>query len=241
MPCNISDPFNHHRIHRTPPRVPRTPRTPLLLNPIVPSPPTPKAYAAFSVSSPLHPDIWPSVNRFETEIVSMTKSLVDGGDPSICGAVTSGGTESIFLSCRAHKQWARVVKGVTCPEIVVPFSAHAAFDKACEVLDIRMVRVPLNEKSFTTNVRALQLAVTKNTIMIVQSAPSFPHGIIDDISAASAIAVKYGIGLHVDACLGGFILPFATSSTSATSGGTSIAPWDFALRGVSAMSCDTHK
>ena len=241
MPCNISDPFNHHRIHRTPPRVLHTSRTPLLLNPIFPSSPTPKAYAAFSVSSPLHPDIWPSVNRFETEIVSMTKSLVDGGDPSICGAVTSGGTESIFLSCRAHKQWARVVKGVTCPEIVVPFSAHAAFDKACEVLDIRMVRVPLNEKSFTTNVRALQLAVTKNTIMIVQSAPSFPHGIIDDISAASAIAVKYGIGLHVDACLGGFILPFATSATSATSGGTSIAPWDFALRGVSAMSCDTHK
>jgi len=187
------------------------------------------------VCNPLHADLWPSVTKYEAEVVSMTASLVNGGDAGVCGTMTSGGTESIFMAAKTHREWARKTKGITEPEIVAPETAHAAIDKACELLSIKLVRVAVDEVSRKVDVAALRQRLTGNTIMIYSSAPSFPHGIVDPIDQLSAIALQHGCGLHVDCCLGGYVLPFARALGRFTD------PFDFELAGVTSMSVDVHK
>eukprot|EP00499_Haloplacidia_sp_CaronLabIsolate_P012479 CAMPEP_0196779332 /NCGR_PEP_ID=MMETSP1104-20130614/6326_1 /TAXON_ID=33652 /ORGANISM="Cafeteria sp., Strain Caron Lab Isolate" /LENGTH=571 /DNA_ID=CAMNT_0042149511 /DNA_START=82 /DNA_END=1797 /DNA_ORIENTATION=+ len=194
-----------------------------------------KAAELFAVSNPLHPDVWPSVMKFEAEVVAMTASMLNGGDDRVCGLLTSGGTESIFLSCKAHRKQAREERGITEPEIIVPRTAHAAFDKACDVLSIRLIKVDVDPRTCMVDVAAVRRRITKDTIMIVGSAPQFPHGIIDPIRQLSDIARSNGVGLHVDCCLGGFVLPFAREL------GYDIPEFDFGLPGVTAISVDTHK
>ncbi|KAF0685845.1 Aste57867_22320 [Aphanomyces stellatus] len=196
-----------------------------------------QAYGLFNVTNPLHADLWPSVVRMEAEIVSMAASFLNGGGKAtgVCGSVTSGGTESIVLATKTHRDWFRHAHGITSPEIICAVTAHAAIDKACEMFGIRLIKVPVDPVTFKIDVPAVQWSISANTIMLYASAPSFPQGTIDDVAALSALATTYGIGLHVDCCLGGFVLPFAKQL------GYPIPDFDFGLPGVTSMSCDTHK
>ncbi len=196
-----------------------------------------EAYAITSQTNPLHSDLWPSIAKYEAEIVSMTANMLGAGratGASVCGTVASGGTESILLAMRSYRDRARETKGITSPELVVPTTAHAAFDKAAQYFGIELVKVPVGP-DFRADVAATKKAITKNTICVVGSAVSFPHGVVDPIEELSELARKRGIGFHTDACLGGFILPWAEKL------GYEIPPFDFRLPGVTSMSADTHK
>ncbi len=192
-----------------------------------------RVYAINSQSNPLHADVWPSTTKFEAEIVAMTAHML-GGDAQICGTVSSGGTESILLAMKTYRDWARDQKDIAAPEMIVPTTAHAAFDKAAQYFNIKMIRVPV-DASMRADVAATTRAVTRNTIVIVGSAPSFPHGVVDPIQELSELARQRGIGFHTDACLGGFILPWAKKL------GYPVPPFDFQLPGVTSISADTHK
>ncbi|RQM13422.1 hypothetical protein DD237_007884 [Peronospora effusa] len=194
-----------------------------------------KAYALFAVSNPLHADLWPAVNKFEAEVISMTAGLMNGGHSEVCGTLSSGGTESIFLASKAHREYYRHKHGITKPEIIACVTAHAAIDKACEILGIKLIKVPMDPKTLKIDLDAVRWSISSNTILLYSSAPNFPHGMIDDIEALSKLAVQNDVGLHVDCCLGGFVLPFARELRQ------DIPVFDFSLPGVTSMSCDTHK
>ncbi len=193
-----------------------------------------QVYALNSQSNPLHADVWPSTTKFEAEIVAMTASMLGGEGQDVRGTVTSGGTESILLAMKTYRDWAREMKGIAKPEMIVPVTAHAAFDKASQYFNIKTVHIPI-DANFRADVSAARKAINKNTIVIVGSAPSFPHGAIDPIEELSDLARERGVGFHVDACLGGFVLPWAERL------GYSVPPFDFRLPGVTSMSADTHK
>ncbi len=191
-------------------------------------------YAIHSQSNPLHADVWPSATKFEAEIVAMTADMLGGAGQDVCGTVSSGGTESIMLAMKTYRDKAREEKGITRPEMIVPVTAHAAFDKASQYFSIKTVHIPVDE-NFRADVNAARKAITRNTIVIAGSAPSFPHGIVDPIEELSELARQCGIGFHTDACLGGFVLPWAEQL------GYPVPPFDFRLPGVTSMSADTHK
>jgi sphinganine-1-phosphate aldolase len=193
-----------------------------------------QVYAINSQSNPLHADVWPSTTKFEAEIVAMTANMLGKGDQDIFGTLSSGGTESILLAMKTYRDWAREKKGITQPEMIVPVTAHAAFDKASQYFNIKMVRVPI-DSNFRAEVDAVRKAITPNTVVIVGSAPSFPHGAIDPIPELSEIAREHAIGFHTDACLGGFVLPWAEKL------GYPVPAFDFRLPGVTSISVDTHK
>lgn len=196
-----------------------------------------EAYKMYTISNPLHADLWPSVLKYEAEIISMTANLLNGGDVRVCGVMSSGGTESIFMATKAHREWFKREFNITKPEIICGQTAHAAIDKACEILNIKLIQAPVDPITRKVNVDAVRKRITKDTIMIYSSAPCFPSGIIDDIEDLSNLAQEYGIGLHVDCCLGGFILPFARKLGQEYG----IPKFDFELGGVTSMSVDTHK
>ncbi len=195
-----------------------------------------RVYTLNSQSNPLHSDLWPSATKYEAEIVSMVAHLLgaDATQDEICGTVSSGGTESILLAMKAYRDWARDRKGITQPEMIMPVTAHAAFDKAAQYFNIKPIRIPV-DRNYRADAAAARQAITRNTIVIAGSAPSFPHGTIDPIEELSEIARQHQIGFHTDACLGGFILPFAEKL------GYHIPPFDFRLPGVTSLSVDTHK
>lgn len=168
-----------------------------------------RAFNYYSMSNCLFPAVWPSVMKFESEIIAMTASLVNGGDDGVCGSTTSGGSESVILAIKAHRDYYLDRFGVKNPELVCGVSAHAAVDKACDMLNIKLIKVALHPTTLRVDLSAARRAITANTIMLYASAPSYPHGAIDDITAMGALAQEYRIGLHVDCCLGGFVLPFA--------------------------------
>jgi sphinganine-1-phosphate aldolase len=191
-----------------------------------------RVYAAHSQSNPLHVDLWPSATKFEAEIVAMTADLLGAsrtGD-EIVGTVSSGGTESIMLAMKAYRDRA----GIESPQMVLPSSAHVAFDKAARFFGIEAVRVPVGP-DWRADPAAMAGAIGERTIVVVGSAPGFPHGVIDPIEELSELARARGVGFHTDACLGGFLLPFAERL------GHDVPPFDFRLRGVTSMSADTHK
>ncbi len=201
-----------------------------------------RVYELYSQANPLHADLWPSVTKFEAEIVAMTARMlgadeVPGADDpreAVCGTVSSGGTESILLAMKAYRDRARSRHGIRHPEMVVPVTAHAAFDKASRYFGIRKIEIPVGP-DFRADVEAARAAITANTIVLVGSAPSFPHGVIDPIEELSELARANRVGFHTDACLGGFVLPWAREL------GAPVPPFDFRLPGVTSMSADTHK
>jgi sphinganine-1-phosphate aldolase len=201
-----------------------------------------QVYATASQVNPLHADLWPSGAKFEAEIVAMTAAMLGGDaagdDPSrqVVGTVTSGGTESILLAMKAYRDRARARarRRITRPEVVAPTTAHVAFDKAAQYFRIRLVRVPVGA-DYRADVGAMRRAVTRNTVALVGSAPTFPHGVIDPIEDLAAVAAERGIGFHTDACLGGFVLPWARRL------GYDVPEFDFHVPGVTSMSADTHK
>jgi glutamate/tyrosine decarboxylase-like PLP-dependent enzyme len=194
-----------------------------------------RVYALTSQTNPLHSDLWPSITKFESEVVSMTARMLGAdGEAGTFGTVSSGGTESILLAMKAYRDWAREERGIRAPEMVVPTSAHAAFDKAAQYFGLRQVKVPVGP-DLRADVKATRRAIGRNTAVVVGSAPSFPHGAIDPIEELSDLARRRGIGFHTDACLGGFLLPWARRL------GYPVPPFDFRLPGVTSISCDTHK
>ena len=198
-----------------------------------------RVYAINSQSNPLHFDLWPSTTKFEAEIVSMTANMlgaeaVEKPEEAICGTVSSGGTESIMLAMKTYRDWARDKRRIKKPEMIVPVTAHAAFDKASQYFGVKLIQIPV-DSCFRADVKAAKKAISRNTIVIVGSAPAFPHGVIDPIEELSELARGRGIGFHTDACLGGFVLPWAEKL------GYKVPPFDFRLPGVTSMSADTHK
>jgi sphinganine-1-phosphate aldolase len=197
-----------------------------------------KAYTLQSQNNPLHADVWPSTSKFEAEIVAMTAAMLGaeraGPGAEVCGVVTSGGTESILLAMKTYRDWAREEKGIERPEIVAPSTAHAAFDKAAGYFGMGIRRVPVGA-DFLADVPAMRAAITADTAVLVGSAPPFPHGLVDPIEDLSNLARERGIGFHTDACLGGFLLPWAERL------GYPVPAFDFRLPGVTSISADTHK
>lgn len=194
-----------------------------------------KAYSLNSVANQLHPDVFPAVRKMESEIVSMVLNMYNAPKGAE-GTSTSGGTESLLLACLSARQKAYHERGVTKPEIIAPTTIHAGFDKAAYYFNITLIHAPLDPVTYKVDLKAVQRLITKNTILIAGSAPNFPHGIIDDIEGLSKIALKHKIPLHVDACLGSFIVPFL-----AKAGFPNIPKFDFRVPGVTSISCDTHK
>jgi len=190
-------------------------------------------FSIYPLANPLHPDIWPSLVKLESEVVAMCANLMHG-DENTRGSITMGGTESILLAVKAYRDYYRRKKGITEPEMVIPRSAHAAFLKAAEYFGVRPVIVDLDEK-YKVDVEKAKEAITSRTILVVGSAPNFPYGTIDPIRELAEIALDRGIGMHVDAALGGFILPFAKKL------GYDVPDFDFAVEGVTSINLDTHK
>ena len=195
-----------------------------------------RVYAIHSQANPLHTDIWPSSSKFEADIVGMTARMLGSAETSdeICGTVSSGGTESILLAIKTYRDRAREQKGITHPEMIAPVTAHPAFDKAAQYFGVKLRRTPVGP-DFPAAIGEVGQAINRNTIAIIGSAPSFPHGAIDPIEELSTLALQHGIGFHTDACLGGFVLPWAQKI------GYPVPAFDFRLPGVTSMSVDTHK
>jgi glutamate/tyrosine decarboxylase-like PLP-dependent enzyme len=190
------------------------------------------AYALFQSENALGPLAFPSLRRMEEEVVGMGLDLLHAPDGA-CGNMTSGGTESIFLAVQCCRDQARA-QGRDADEILLPRSAHPAFDKAARYLGLRVRRIPV-AADLRADVAALAQAVGPRTLMLVGSAPCFPYGLIDPIAELSTLALERGIWLHVDACVGGYFAPFARMN------GVALPPFDFELPGVRSMSADLHK
>jgi sphinganine-1-phosphate aldolase len=193
-----------------------------------------EAYRRFFSENALGPKAFPSLKKFEEDIVAWTGDLLHAGQQAT-GVVTAGGTESIFLALKTARDWARAERpDIAQPEIVAPISAHPAFDKSAHYLCMKVRRVPLRA-DFRADVAAMSAAICPNTIMLVGSAPTFPHGVIDPIADLGALARRRALWMHVDACVGGFLAPFARRL------GYPIPPFDFEVAGVWSMSADLHK
>ncbi len=180
----------------------------------------------------LDPTSFPSLLQLETEVVGMVANLLNGA--TAVGNFTSGGTESIILALKTARDYMREVRGIERGEVIVCETAHAAFHKACYYLGLKIVVVPMRE-DFTMSMQHLRANLTDSTIMLVGSSPNYSHGVIDPIEELAALAKERGILCHVDACVGGFYLPFARLA------GEQIPPFDFSVEGVTSMSCDLHK
>jgi len=190
------------------------------------------AFFKYFSENALNPLAFPSLRRFETEVVGMAGSML--GHEDAAGSMTSGGTESILMAVKTARDWARAEKNITEPEMIVPESVHPAFEKAGHYFNVRVLHAPV-DASGRVDVDAMKKMITDKTIMLVGSAPSYPHGVVDPIADIGALAQENGILCHVDACVGGFMLPFARKL------GRDIPPFDFAVPGVTSMSADIHK
>jgi len=192
-----------------------------------------EAYALFMSENGLGPAAFPSLKRMEEEVVGFGLGLLHGAGEAN-GVITSGGTDSITMALKAARDFARFDRGVKGPlNIVLPRSAHPAFDKACAVMEIEVRRTPL--KDLLADPEAIGAAADASSVMIVGSAPCFPFGLIDPIGALSDLAVARGLWLHVDACVGGYLAPFVRMN------GGEVPPFDFELPGVHSISADLHK
>lgn len=180
----------------------------------------------------LNPMAYPSLQAMERSIVAMSADLF--GTDARSGALTSGGTESIFCAVQVARDYAREVLGKPEPSIVIPSTAHPAFDKAAKYLDIGVHRIPVRPDG-RADVAATAAAIDNNTAMLVGSAPCYPYGVIDAITDLGALAQDAGILCHVDACLGGWLLPFWAAN------GQDVPAWTFEVEGVTSLSADIHK
>ncbi|MBR9919509.1 MAG: aspartate aminotransferase family protein [Bacteroidetes bacterium] len=192
------------------------------------------AYNMFFSENALNPSAFPSLKRLEREVVQMTADLFHGSAQA-CGSITSGGTESILMAVKSAREWARKHKPeIAIPEIVLANSAHPAFHKACHYFGIR-ARVVEVDKDYLASPKGFETAINANTIMLVASAPSYPHGLVDPVEKIATLAQSNGLLCHVDACVGGFILPFLKME------GYPIPAFDFSVAGVTSISADIHK
>ena len=181
----------------------------------------------------LNTQAFPSLGEIQSEVVGWTGSLLHA-PAGAAGFLTSGGTESILCGVLAARERGRAERGITAPEMVLAESAHAAFHKAAHLFGIRVHKTRVRD-DFTADVAAMANAVSANTVLVVGSAPQFPQGVVDPIPEIAALAASVGANCHVDACMGGFVLPFAERL------GRDVPPWDFRVDGVHSISADVHK
>ena len=174
-----------------------------------------------------------SLGQIQSETVRWTADLLHGPDTA-AGFLTSGGTESIQCAVLAARERGRAERGVHAGEIVVAESAHAAFHKSAHMYDMPIRTTPVSD-DWTFDVDAMAAAVTDRTVLVVGSAPQYPQGVVDPIPEIATLAASVGANCHVDACMGGFVLPFAERL------GRDVPPWDFRVDGVHSISADIHK
>ena len=181
----------------------------------------------------LNTQAFPSLRQIQSDVVGWTADLLNG-DENTAGFLTSGGTESILCGVLAARKRGLAERNITEPEMVLSESAHAAFHKAADNFGLTVHKAPVRE-DYTANVEAMASMVNDNTVLVVGSAPQYPQGVQDDIPSIAALAKSVGANCHVDACMGGFVLPFAERI------GRDVSPWDFRVDGVTTISADIHK
>ena len=198
-----------------------------------------EAFGLYGHVNALQRDMCPSQTRFEGEIIAMTLDMLnaDAAQPDCrpCGSVTSGGTESILSAILAYREQGRTERGITEPEIILPETAHVAFEKAAYLFGIKVIEAPVDPDTTLVDVDFVRKHLSANTVALVGSACNYGYGTIDPIAELSELALESGTGLHVDACLGGFILPWGEIL------GYEIPRFDFRLPGVTSISADSHK
>lgn len=195
-----------------------------------------EAYTLYMSENGLGPAAFPSLKQMEDEVIGMGLSLLHAPETGV-GSITSGGTDSITMAIKAARDYHRSKHpspAIQKLNIVAPFSAHPAFDKAAQMMDLELRRIACGP-NLLADPAAMSAAIDANTMMIVGSAPCFPYGLIDPIEALGQIAEQENKWLHVDACVGGYIAPFVRMN------GADIKPFDFEVNGVSSMSADLHK
>ncbi|CAA0081433.1 putative sphingosine-1-phosphate lyase [Halioglobus japonicus] len=191
------------------------------------------AYHLFASENGLNPGAFKSLKKIESEVISATADILHGTE-DVCGVVTSGGTESCLMAVKTYRDMARDQRRVKKPEMIITEAAHVAWFKASEYFGVKIRLVPL-KPDFTPDLDKLRSLINRNTVMILGSAPEYPHGTIDPIEAMGEIAQSKNIPLHVDACVGGFILPFMAMN------GEDLPAWDYRVPGVTSISADIHK
>jgi len=214
-----------------------------------------EAWALFNCSNTLYPGTFPGVRKFEAELISMTLGIVHGHECGAVGLMTSGGTESILVAVLAYRNAYRQKFGfggggsekdsavldaadsLPAPEVICGVSAHPALTKACHYFGVKLVKVQLDPKTMAMDPATVEAAITKSTVCVYASAPTFTHGVVDPIQALGSLCSKKGIGLHVDNCLGGFLLSYLQKQGLLKDG----ALFDFQVKGVTSMSVDVHK
>jgi glutamate/tyrosine decarboxylase-like PLP-dependent enzyme len=199
-----------------------------------------QAFGLYSHANLLQRDLCPSGTKFEGEVIAMTGKLLHGEVPatldpndSVCGSITSGGTESIFHAVLVCREYGRKERGIAIPELIAPRTIHPAFLKAAHLLGVKLTLLPV--KNWLADVEATRAAIGPDTVALLGSAGNYPWGLIDPLEALSSLAVEKKLLMHVDGCLGGFVLPFIERL------GYPVPPFDFRLPGVTTISCDTHK
>jgi glutamate/tyrosine decarboxylase-like PLP-dependent enzyme len=193
-----------------------------------------EAYGLYFSENALNPMAFKSLKLMETEIVQMSGRLLNG-DEQIVGTLTSGGTETCLLPVATYRDRARASRRLPFkPEMIAPRSIHVAWMKAARYFGVKMVHAPLDE-NFCVDVAAVEKLINRNTILIAASAPCYPFGAVDPIPALGEVAMRHNLPLHVDACLGGFLLPFVERL------GHPVTCFDFRVPGVTSIGADLHK
>ncbi|MEU3252355.1 aspartate aminotransferase family protein [Streptomyces sp. NPDC006997] len=191
------------------------------------------AYRVHATVNGLDPTVFPSVLRLENDLVGAVNTVL--GKPGAQGTLTSGGTESILLAVKTARDHARAERGVTQPQLVLPATAHPAFHKAAHYLGVEPVTVPVDPLTFRPDAGDVAAALTDRTVLVVASAPSYAHGVLDPVADIAAAAASRGVLCHVDACIGGWFLPFLRRT------GRAVEPFDLTVPGVTSLSVDLHK
>ena len=189
------------------------------------------AHALASSANGLDPTAFPSLLRMENDLVAAAADLL-GGTAETVGSVTSGGTESCLLAVLAARD---AHPEIAAPSMVLPTTAHAAFHKAAHFFGVRVVSVPVDASTFRAVPAAMASAIDESTVLVVASAPSYAHGVVDPIPEIASAAAARGVRMHVDACIGGWVLPYLARI------GEEVPPFDFGVDGVTSISVDLHK
>jgi len=201
-----------------------------------------RAFKLYTHVNVLQRDLCPSQTKFESEIIAMTLDFLNGQSvkehhptEKACGVVGTGGTDSIISAILAYRNKYREERGITEPEMIMPHTAHTAFQKGAHYFGVKLIQAPVDPVTTLVDLDFVKAHINANTILLVGSAGNYPYGTIDPIRELSALALEHNIGLHVDGCLGGFILPWGEQL------GYDIPAFDFRLPGVTSISADTHK
>ena len=190
-----------------------------------------EVFTLFSHANVLQRDMYPSATKFEGEIIAMTSDLLHGTG---VGVVTSGGSESLITALYSYREHARETRGVTRPNVVMATTAHVALDKGAHWMGIEVRHAGLTD-GYLADVEEMRVLIDDQTIALVGSAANYAHGLIDPIEEIAALAAEHGVGMHVDGCLGGWLLPWVERL------GYAVPLWDFRVAGVTSISADTHK